>query len=230
MGRKVVVSRAVRWAMAAILCVILLGVSARWLQAPGREVQPPRVPRDAVLVLFAGAADADRRMEALRVLCMNSRDPRTLLVGDDDEVEDETGRAWGPLLTSQLRERFGDCFLPVLVAGRVRTTQEELRALDTYVGRHDELRGQTLVFVTSPYHRRRVLVGLQETTFVKRADPVFLSMAPALSDFSPMTVLGELARIGRNRLGLGDVLGRRTLDNLREKTPFPRPHGTRDGG
>ena len=186
-----------------------------------------RLPENAVIVLLAGAAEADRRTRALGAVCILRSKAMTLLVGDDDEVEDVSGRAWGPLLVDRIATRYPGCFLPRLVTGRVRTTQEELEALDDFVSQNAELHGLPLVFVTSPFHRARVALGASKQPMLQAAQARFLFVPESTSDYAPITVAGELARLLRDTLGLGDLLGRRTIDNLRERTPWARPKGAR---
>jgi hypothetical protein len=52
-------------------------------------------------------------------------------------------------------------------------------------------------------------------------------MPLVFDDVAPHTILFETARLVRDALGLSDVLGRRTLDAIRERTPWARPQGRR---
>lgn len=208
------------------IVVIFLVLSSTLLQRRRATLLPSGVPERTTVVLFAGAADAERRLEALDALCKRRRDPLTVLVGDDDEVEDESGRAWGPLLVDRVSRR-GGCLHAVLVAGRVRSTTEELDALDRFLSVNPHLATSPMVFVTSPYHRARVDFAASRLPILGPLDRRFLEVNARPMDYAPTTTAAELLRILRDALGLSSLFGRRTLDNLREESPWPRPHGSR---
>ncbi len=213
-------------ALSLVLCAPLL-------QQRSAQMAPADVTAGSVVVLFAGAADAPRRLDALHALCTDPARPRrtaplTVLVGDDDELDDATGRAWGPLLVDRVREANGpDCLAPRLVHARVRTTQEELDALDSALALEGTPPLRTVVFVTSPYHRARVELGARSRPTLARLDRRFLEVPIACDDVAPHTVLFEGLRIARDALGLSDLLGRRSLDAIRARTSWARPIGRR---
>lgn len=227
MGDHRGISRRARWAILVLSVGFCLLTAAPCLQARSAVVHADRLPENAVLVLLAGAAEADRRTRALGAVCTLRSKAMTLLVGDDDEVEDVSGRAWGPLLVDRISTRYPGCFLPRLVTGRVRTTQEELEALDDFLSQNAELQGLPIVFVTSPFHRARVALGASKQPMLQATQSRFLFVPESANDYAPLMVAGELARVIRDTLGLGDLFGRRTIDNLRERTPWARPKGAR---
>ena len=55
----------------------------------------------------------------------------------------------------------------------------------------------------------------------------FLFVAGTLSDRAPHTTVAEGLRLLRDALGLSELFGRRSLDRLREYTPWQRPTGVR---
>jgi hypothetical protein len=205
---------------------VLLVIASPTLQQRSATVTPAGVPEGTTVVLLAGAADADRRLDALEALCKNRHDRLTVLVGDDDEVDDATGRAWGPLLVDRVMKR-GGCFRALLVEGRVRTTTEELGALDRFLSVNPYLATRTVLFVTSPYHRARVDLAAGRLPMLGPLDRRFLDVHARTMDYAPTTTGAEFLRIVRDALGLSDLFGRRTIDDLREDSPWPRPHGSR---
>ncbi len=206
---------------------VFLVVASPALQRRGATLTPAGVPEGTTVVLLAGAADADRRLEALEGLCKNRRERLTVLVGDDDEVEDVSGRAWGPLLVDRVTQRGGACLRAVLVAGRVRTTTEELAALDRFLLVNPYLATRTMLFVTSPYHRARVDLAAGRLPTLAPLDRRFLQVGARTMDYAPTTTGAEILRIARDALGLSEIFGRRAIDELREDSPWPRPHGAR---
>lgn len=222
----------VRAGTIAALLLLFQGIAAIGLQRRSATLAAAEVRAGSVVVLLAGAADAPRRLAALHALCIEQGGvhpdaPRTVLVGDDDERDDDSGRAWGPVLVDRVREASANCLVPRLVPGRVRTTGEELDALARFLEANADLAERPLVFVTSPYHRARVEAGAQARPALAARDRHFLAMPLAFDDVAPHTVLFETARLVRDALGLSDVLGRRTVDAIRERTPWARPRGAR---
>ena len=229
MGEGRGLSRAARASIGALGAGFFLVATALLLQRRDAVIAAPSVPTSSIVVLLAGAADANDRLDALHVLCTDRAQALPVLVGDDDELDDDTGRAWGPVLVDRIAAANRACLAPVLVPGRVRTTAEELDALDAFLGAHDDLASAetAIVFVTSPFHRARVALGAASRPHIAAHTQHFLWMRTRRRDYSPLVVGPELLRIARDGLGLSDVLGRRTLDRLRSLTPWPRPSGTR---
>jgi hypothetical protein len=225
-------SVALRVVTATTMIAVSLVFCSPLLQRRGATVAAAEVREGSVLVLLAGAADAPRRLAALHALCTETaRTPGTrgipVLVGDDDELDDDSGRAWGPVLVDRIRVADAGCLEPRLVPGRVRTTGEELDALARVLDGDAGLDGRPLVFVTSPYHRARVDAGAGSRPPLASRDRRFLEVPLTCDDVAPHTVLFEGARLARDALGLSELLGRRTVDALRERTPWARPHGRR---
>ena len=212
---------------ALAMLAIFLVVSSPALQRRGAVLTPSGVPEGTTVVLLAGAADAERRIEALAALCKHRRERLTVLVGDDDEVEDESGRAWGPLLVDRVTQRGGSCLHAVLVEGRVRSTTEEIAALERFLEVNPYLVTPTMLFVTSPYHRARVDLAASRLPLLASLDRRFLDVNTRAIDYAPTTSCAALLRIARDAFGLSDLFGRRALDSLREESPWPRPHGAR---
>lgn len=229
MGEARGLSRAARASIGALGAGFFLLAAAALLQRRDAVIDASAVRNSSLVVLLAGAADANDRLEALHALCTDRSQPLPVLVGDDDELDDDTGRAWGPVLVDRISEANGACLAPVLVPGRVRTTAEELDALDAFLGTHEDLASAeaTIVFVTSPFHRARVALGAASRPHIAARTRQFLWMHTRRRDYSPLVVGPELLRIVRDGLGLSDLLGRRTLDRLRALTPWPRPSGAR---
>ena len=228
MGEGRGLSRAA-WATIGVLGLgfFLLG-AAPLLQRRDAVIEASVVPDASIVVLLAGAADATERLEALHALCIDRSRPLPVLVGDDDELDDDSGRAWGPVLVDRIAMANPKCLEPTLVPGRVRTTAEELDALDAFLGAERDLAANApLVFVTSPFHRARVALGAASRPHIAKHTHRFLAMRARRRDYSPVVVGPELLRIVRDGLGLSDLLGRRTLDELRSHTPWPRPSGAR---
>jgi hypothetical protein len=225
-------SVALRVVTATAALTVSLVFASPLLQRRSATVAATEVREGSVIVLLAGAADAPRRLAALHALCMDAAHrgraaTLPVLVGDDDELDDESGRAWGPVLVDRIREANPGCLEPRLVPGRVRTTREELDALARVLDGEAELGQRPLVFVTSPYHRARVDAGARSRPSLASRERHFLEVPLAFDDVAPHTVLAEAARLTRDSLGLSDLFGRRTLDALRERTPWARPHGRR---
>jgi hypothetical protein len=186
----------------AVLCAAgavagLMGPAATWLQ--GRAFRlPDGVRPDTVYVLAGGrrraAAAAELGYVPLRVLTGNDAARSSW---SSPQQRNLTAAEWS---VAALQAAFADAGAPPeirIVPGRIANTDDEMQALAAYCAGHPEIRA--VVLVTSPFHVRRAMACYRR----HNARPAYAAAPrPGWRDRLPWVVLLELAKLGRDRLGL----------------------------
>lgn len=199
-------------AVAAVVSTVLAWPVGTWLEQRERRPEPDFQP-DAVYVV-AGATDRPRRIEAT-IAFLTNRPPAdlskvALWVGNDRLKSRWSTAAQRNLfegewalenLKDRVRASTGNAAAADaarIIPGEFKGTDGEMQALADYLEGHPEIR--RLAMVTSPFHVRRAAGRL--TYHLRRPVEVRVEAAEGQwTDRAPWTVLAEVVKMGRDRLG-----------------------------
>lgn len=214
-----------RWRGVTIALAIVVAISSwpipLWLQHRNRWLDDQQLP-DA-LYLVAGARDQNRRLAAIAQWCDRTRRlrrpraPLPLLIGNDSEpgpysAADRATLSMAQWAVRKAQQELTHCVRPVRLDGSPRGTDGEMEILADHLRRRPDL--DHIGLATSAYHIRRTLWRLRH--YASRHD-LRLSALPigrVTEDYTPWTALGELAKMGRDALGLSrhQLMSRGPLD------------------
>ncbi len=181
-----------------------------WLQ--GRDMMLAEHKAPDAIYLVAGAKHQNRRIEAIRtwfeVQGPGAGGVRTIvLVGNDEEKSYWSGLDQRNLTAVEWAIRKLEAFMTgagqngsiEVVPGKFHGTDGEMEALADFLKTRAEIR--SLAMATSPFHARRA-AGRLKTHLAAELDISVLPVREEWGDRAPWTVLFELGKMCRDRLGL----------------------------
>jgi uncharacterized SAM-binding protein YcdF (DUF218 family) len=196
-----------RVARAALGAVLVLagfsGPGARWLQVRGLALREGDAPD--LIYMLAGERDQDRRVTAtIQASQRVASRVRWVLTGNDDSLRAVNAAGEGPLTVGQWAvAKLADGKVEAqLLSGWFHGTDGEMAALAQWLSARPEVVHVTLV--SSPFHLRRCVARLE--AHLRRPMRISVAMPPpGWSDCNPWTVAGEMAKLARDKLGLGSA-------------------------